>query len=393
MKIKFNKKMFDKNKQYIIAVSGGPDSVFLLDYFVQNISKNIIIATVDYCKRKGSDFDFNLVKSYANKNNLKFLGLKCTKNVYGQYKQYKNFQEQARKIRYDFFNKILKDCNLQTGVIVAHNLTDNIETFLIQKERKTVVEHYGLNETSYYYNHNLENNNQLKVFRPMLNVKRETIIKYLEKHKIAYAIDESNAESNYLRNYIRNNVLKTKNYKQLLKSILKSNEELMKIKNTYKNLLGKTSFNINLYNNLSLLAKPMFIYSFIKEKNMEKLLVDKKKKFVLEIVKQLDQEKHNVLISLGLNYYFCKNYKDIHIIKIDDNDVYNKLDESKIHYKTNDRNIFTKLNYKKVKLNKIIMKSKIPLLEIINGYVIYDKKGNVIDFSNNIKKAMLNKYL
>ncbi|MCU9937407.1 7-cyano-7-deazaguanine synthase [Mycoplasmopsis felis] len=57
----------EKNKKYLIAVSGGPDSMFLLDKYK---NKNIIVARVNYNQRKDSHIDTNIVKEYCKKNNI-----------------------------------------------------------------------------------------------------------------------------------------------------------------------------------------------------------------------------------------------------------------------------------------------------------------------------------
>ena len=119
-----------------MAVSGGPDSMFLLDK-MRLEGFNLVVAHVNYKKRENSDYDEKLVKNYCQKYSL----LCEVYQVKGsEYNSISNFQDQARQIRYDFFQK-LADKYQTKYIVVAHHLNDHLETFLLQKKRKSLVEH------------------------------------------------------------------------------------------------------------------------------------------------------------------------------------------------------------------------------------------------------------
>ena len=119
-----------------MAVSGGPDSMFLLEKLCREEYK-IIVAHVNYKKRKNSDYDEKVVKDYCQKYSLS-----C--EVYqakgSEYHSISNFQDRARQIRYNFFQK-LADKYQTKYIVVAHHLDDHLETYLLQKKRKSLVEY------------------------------------------------------------------------------------------------------------------------------------------------------------------------------------------------------------------------------------------------------------
>ena len=85
----FSKKFFNKEDLYIVSVSGGPDSMFLLDNMRKEGYK-IIVAHVNYQKRKESNYDENLVRNYCQEYSLS-LEVKLIDNSH--YLTQRNFQD------------------------------------------------------------------------------------------------------------------------------------------------------------------------------------------------------------------------------------------------------------------------------------------------------------
>lgn len=128
-----------QNRLYIVAVSGGPDSMFLLDK-MRLEGFNLVVVHVNYKKRESSDCDKNLVRNYCQKYSLPCEVYQTKDSEYGSIS---NFQDKARQIRYDFFQD-LADKYQTKYIVVAHHLNDHLETYLLQKKRKSLVEHWGL---------------------------------------------------------------------------------------------------------------------------------------------------------------------------------------------------------------------------------------------------------
>jgi tRNA(Ile)-lysidine synthase len=178
--------------QYIAAVSGGPDSMCMLNMYKKNI---VAVCHVNYKKRQSADRDMQIVKHFCLKNKIRFFPLIINKNKLTKYlKINKNFQNAARLIRYDFFNQCaskIKNFNL----IVAHTKSDFLETALMQKQRNSKTLFLGIHEHGKY--------KDLNIYRPILNMTKNETLAYCLKNKILYGIDETNELPIYERNIVR----------------------------------------------------------------------------------------------------------------------------------------------------------------------------------------------
>lgn len=184
-------------KIYLAAVSGGPDSMAMLNYYKNEIK---VVCHVDYRKRKTSHCDANLVEGYCKRNSIKFEKLIVTKDLYNKYyKLSNNFQNIARMIRYDFFTKIASQYRTSC-FLLGHNLDDHVETALIQIQKKVITDFLGIRPHSSYHG--------FTILRPLHNKRKESLIKYCHRNKIHFAIDESNSSDCYERNRYRKQVAK-----------------------------------------------------------------------------------------------------------------------------------------------------------------------------------------
>ena len=98
MKEEFN---YDKNKVYVIGVSGGPDSMALLHMLIKQ-KYNLIVCNVNYNTRKESSLEQEMVKKYCLERNIAFEGISVNYS-----KLEGNFEAWARDIRYQFFKEKL----------------------------------------------------------------------------------------------------------------------------------------------------------------------------------------------------------------------------------------------------------------------------------------------
>ena len=178
-------------KTYLLACSYGPDSMALFDKLYKAKVK-FVVCFVNYHKRKEAEQEQKDITKYCKKMGVK-LEICDTKKI----KRTGNFQEWAREVRYDFFQKMYKKYNA-SGVFIAHHQDDLIETYLMQKQRGRVRE-YGMNEISTL--------KDMIVIRPLLMYKKSDLLKYCRDNHVPYSIDMSNFETNYLRNKIRKEVI------------------------------------------------------------------------------------------------------------------------------------------------------------------------------------------
>jgi tRNA(Ile)-lysidine synthase len=130
-----NIKCLDRRKTYVVGVSGGSDSMFLLEKMRLN-NFDTIVAHVNYKKRKESDEEEKKILGYCLKNQIRFEvkrdDLKCDEKKRG------NFQQYARNLRFKFF-KSVADKYKTREIVLAHHLDDLIETYIMQKNKNSLV--------------------------------------------------------------------------------------------------------------------------------------------------------------------------------------------------------------------------------------------------------------
>lgn len=176
-----------KPGKYVIAVSGGVDSMVLLDILSREPGLELTIAHLDHGIRDDTSKDAELVKKVAGR-----LGVPC---VCHQVKLGQAASEAtARDARYKFLRKVQQETNSK-AIITAHHQDDVIETALINHIRGTGRKGFtSLKSTD-------------EISRPLLNVSKAEIKDYAFANKIEWREDSTNADEKYLRNYIRKNIM------------------------------------------------------------------------------------------------------------------------------------------------------------------------------------------
>ena len=161
----FSRRMnFFKKKVFLIAVSGGPDSLALAAlakaYNFKNRCK-IYYALVDHNLRSNSSKEAQSVKKLLKKHQIKLTILKNKMKIIN------NVQSKAREVRYDLLTKFCKQKKIKT-ILTAHNLEDQVETFFIRLSRGS-----GLQGLSSMKEVNKITNN-VNLSRPLLDCKKKT---------------------------------------------------------------------------------------------------------------------------------------------------------------------------------------------------------------------------
>lgn len=177
--------------KWVVAVSGGCDSMTLLDQCVK-AKVDVIAAHVNYQKRDSARRDMDLVLEYCKQHSVP-----CYVRL-SHFEGKGNFQAYARDFRYAFFNELVDEHGCE-GVLVAHQLDDLIETYLIQKERKQIPVTYGLERETLI--------NNLRIVRPLLSISKQDCRMYCLNHHVPFGDDESNFTDDYLRNRLRHQIV------------------------------------------------------------------------------------------------------------------------------------------------------------------------------------------
>lgn len=329
--IEFLKSKLSNEDTVIVACSGGPDSMCLLD-IVKSVTNNIIIACVNHNVRESSKEEFEYVKGFANKNNLKFEGLELTFNTLA------NFECNARNKRYEFLNELLEKYHGKY-ILTAHHGDDLIETILMRLTRGSKLSGYiGIKK---------ENN---KYLRPLLYVTKKDIIEYLDKNQIKYFIDETNNSDEHQRNRYRKNIIPflKKEDKNIHLKYLKYSKQLQEYDNYIKDVISSIIDKIYIYNCINIdsvknvhpfLIKNIIYHILSKIYNNKTNII--KEKNIVDIIKLIHNPKPNVKINLPKNYIAKKEYNKIYIEQ-------NKEQEKKYKYILNDKLIINDIIIKKV---------------------------------------------
>ncbi|MDD3226635.1 MAG: tRNA lysidine(34) synthetase TilS [Tissierellia bacterium] len=182
----------------LIALSGGPDSVFLfhnLRKLRETLSFNLYASHINHMYRgKDAMHDEGFVRKLCDKYGIKLFVKR--KNATEYAKELKVTEEEAgRVLRYDFFKENLKEVG-GGKVAIAHNLNDQAETVLQRIIRGTGID--GLSAMSFQMDN---------LIRPMLNISRNEIMNYLHENNYDYCIDITNTQDIYGRNKIRLNLI------------------------------------------------------------------------------------------------------------------------------------------------------------------------------------------
>ena len=227
------KNLINKDDNILVALSGGPDSVFLL-HFLNEYSKKLKISCAAFhvnhlLRAKEALKDEFFCKAFAEKLGVNFFSVK--KNVKAYAKESKiSVEEAGRIIRYEEFEKFSAKKGF-SKIATAHNANDNAETVLLN-----LIKGAGLS--------GIAGIPPLrgKVIRPLLILSKEEIIKYLKYYKLDYRTDLSNLKSRYERNFLRNQIIpliKGRLNPSLDNTLLKSSEVFRQINDFVKEKLNK----------------------------------------------------------------------------------------------------------------------------------------------------------
>ena len=408
------------NNYVVIGVSAGPDSMCLLDLLQKKTTK-IVVCHINHNVRKESIEEEEYITKYCQDKNI--ILEKTTINNY----QENNFENEARKKRYMFYEEILKKYNSKT-LLLAHHGDDLIETILMKISRGSNLEGYaGIKEISNVKNY--------QIIRPLLKYTKEDIINYNKSNNIKYYNDSSNQSTNYTRNRYRLNILPLlkKEDKNIHKKYLKYSKTLIEyddyikreVKRNINNVYKDNIINIDNLNKLDTFLIKNILYNIMNNiyQNKNNIITDR---HIQNIISLLNNTKPNIKIDLPNNKEIVKEYNkliikdktsDIKNYKIEFNDkieIENLIIE-KIESEDDDSNSVCRLNSKDItlplyirnredgdyiilkgsnnrkKIKEIFIEKKLPLKKRNNYPLLVDSNNNIIWIPNIKKSKFCNK--
>jgi len=196
----FLEKYYSKDEKVILACSAWPDSMFLLYKILETeFKENLVVCYFNHQTRPETDDEEKFLEEMWKKEGFAVEVASCDFEKIQKLYPSKSFEELAREKRYQFFDAVL-DIYKTDKVLLGHHLDDKIETFFFNLAR-------GSKLTGLINMRECDNWEKKWVLRPLLELEKTDILKFLDKNKLKYFIDSSNEENTYTRNKLRNTII------------------------------------------------------------------------------------------------------------------------------------------------------------------------------------------
>ena len=381
---KYLKSKLNENDTCVLALSGGPDSMCLLN-LLKCTSANVVCVHINHNTRASCDSEYQFIKKYLEESNIPLEYYKIDKYEKGRFTE-----TEARKIRYNVFKKVVKKYHAKY-LLTAHHVDDLTETIIMRLLRGSTLEGYaGIKKESVW--------DGIQIIRPLLSKKKKDIYAYLKENNIPYIEDETNKKDDYIRNRIRHHILpliekENKNYPE---KILQFSETLQKkdalIKEVLHNIEEKIEknqkINCHEFQKLSSLMQEAYIEEYLK-KIYQQELPNISKKHIAIFLNNANKNKENYTINFPKNYLLYKEdgwiwlekkkQKNSYLIKCEDEvllpnqDLVKKI--SSYESKSNDE---IHLNSKEIKLPLYITTRKVGMKMAVKNLNGHQKVSDIL---------------
>jgi len=261
---KIGKNLLTDKIKLVVGLSGGPDSVFLMHLLNKFKNLKIIAAHLNHGWRKEADQDEKFCKKLCENLGIELIA-EHAKNLDSEIKPNGSKEEIGRKLRRQFFEKILKDSN-SDFIALAHHQQDQQETFFMRLIRGCSLSGLtSMNSVQGFY------------IRPLLETSKDEILNHLHENKIEYVTDSTNYSEDFLRNRIRMKVIPAikeidsrfdKKFETSMNLLKKENDFLQKLtEESYKEIFEENKGDRKKFLDLdSVLQKRLLIFWLSQEK-------------------------------------------------------------------------------------------------------------------------------
>mgnify|MGYP003787646281 CR=1 FL=1 len=394
----------DFKKTLVVSVSGGLDSMVLLD-FLRRMNLNLVVVHFNHQKRANSDKEAEMVKEYTEKYHIPFNYYKLTINS-------SDFQNRARILRHRHLEEVASRLNTPY-IVTAHHLDDLLETVLISLTRgSNILGYAGMRQITEIGNYTY--------VKPFLYLEKAELLDYANRHRVPYMEDESNYTSEYLRNRYRLTlvpIMKQEN-PNLLQMIKQYNMQLVAAYDDIRSqaiafLDDRETINIPRFRFLSTAVQDDVI-AYLLETNK----VNINYRLIERIRKVLLSKKPNQTVNLSNQFQLVKFYEKAEIkptsefyfkkIRIKEADPKSKVHLDEFSYsskRVNTTALQVRISYDQIefplwarnrldgdileydygrkKLKKFLIDEKIPMEERQNLWIITDNQDRILWIPNH----------
>ena len=288
--------MIKSEDKVICGISGGPDSMCMLDLLIKlkdskKINFEIIVCHINHLIRDDALLDEKYVEEFCIKNGIKFFSKRIdVKQISNTNKQ--GIEETGRIARYQFFEEVLKKENANK-IAIAHNKNDKAETIIMNILRGSGIT--GLK--------GIEPIREEKFIRPLIEIDRKDIEEYCKINELNPRIDKTNFINDCNRNKVRNIVIPYIK-KEFNSNIINTLERLSNIVTEEEEYLQKLT--LENFNNIKLQEKQnQLILDWKKFRNLENFM--KKRIIILSIDKVIGNVQNIEKVNIDDVLKLCSN--------------------------------------------------------------------------------------
>lgn len=305
-----------QQESYLLAVSGGVDSMVLLESFFK-LQKNFktlsfSVVHIHHHLREESDEEEEMVRNFCAERNISLEVYHWKQGI----EQKTGVEEKARKFRYQKLNDSMKKNNARY-VVVAHHADDQAETVLMKLTRGSTVEGIaGMKPIRPF--------SEGYLIRPFLTVDKEDLYEYASIHQIPFKEDSSNQSLEYTRNRFRNEIIpifKQENPKfnqkiqEFTRTLQEQQEVILMLAHRWMEQELLELYNGWSWNKEGYINQPVGLQKVILVELSKKLGGLLSAKNVFDIQEAIQSDTSQMSLNLPKGWIFQKRYHQLSIIK------------------------------------------------------------------------------